>query len=498
MSERTARLLGKRLFTGTFVASAAVLARLRPLQSGDLLWQLRTGEAALAHGPVHRDLFSFPFRGAPILDHERAFELLVAVVHRRGGFELLWWCNLALVVFAALAAARLARRMVEQIAPVVLATGVVLAAGAPRLELRAEAATFFAIAIAHALRRRADEAERGSSGRWRGLARRLSPIVVAAVAAPFHGLALLVALVPLAHLGEAVVAVVRGERAATRRRTLAIDAVVAIAVVGASELASPGLLANLRVSATGPTFMRHIIEWYSPLRYARQSGDVTTLAAIGVALLALAGLVAMAREGRARVADVLLLAALSLLGLRFVRLTALPLLGAMPWAIAGLAELARRAFAALRSRASLGAMGALFALSVAHLAAAAQLHDVVGFDWSRQPCAAVAWLRGHRPEAALFHAYNQGALLIYEGWPTRGVVIDPRAWTLYPEWYARRYYDALATPARFEAWADEAPFDTVLLPKNHAGTSALARHLSSAPRWAIAYADEQAVAFVRR
>lgn len=501
MSGRSLRAIVEPALAAIGVATVAILVRLQPLRSADLLWQLRTGEVVASRGAaVHADLFTFALRGAPIRDHEAAFEAFVAWSVHRGGFPLLWWLNLGLVVVAALAAAHVARRLVRDVPSVVVASAVVLAAASTRLELRAETATFCAIALAYAARRRADVPIEGAAPRaWAGVAWRLAPLGVAVVAAPFHGLALLVAAAPAAHLGEALVAYARRSSPPPRPRHVALDAAVMAAIVLAVEIASPGLLANVLASATGPTFMQHIIEWYSPLRYARASGDVTPLVAIGVAFASVGGLLAMVRDGRARIADALLVSALALLGCRFVRLTALPLLAALPWAIAGIAELVRLALLRLRPRAaSLAVQVAAFALVLAHVGAGAQLRGVAGFDWGRQPRAAVAWLRARRPNAALFHGYNQGALLIYEQYPPRGVVIDPRAWTLYPEWYARRYYDALAMPEAFEAWADTAPFDTVLLPRNHAGTSALTRHLSETPRWSLAYEDELARVFVRR
>jgi hypothetical protein len=111
---------------------------------------------------------------------------------------------------------------------------------------------------------------------------------------------------------------------------------------------------------------------------------------------------------------------------------------------------------------------------------------------------AVAYLRARRPNAALFHPYNFGSYLIFTGYPPRGVVIDPRAQMVYPNDYALRYYRATSEPRVFDQWADEAPFDTVLLSRRHKGTRPLREHLTSSPQWRVVHEDAVAIIFVRR
>jgi hypothetical protein len=122
---------------------------------------------------------------------------------------------------------------------------------------------------------------------------------------------------------------------------------------------------------------------------------------------------------------------------------------------------------------------------------------IVAFDYSNQPVDAVEWLRVRIPDARLFHAYNEGAYLLYERFPPRGVVIDPRAAMLYPDSYAATYYAALEDPAAFERWAAAAPFDTVLLGDEHKTTAVLRRYLRDSPRWTPVYDDGAFVVFVR-
>ena len=76
-----------------------------PLGNTDVFWQVRAGELALATGRVpDTDPFSYTIHGAPWNNHEWAFEILAALLHRAfgwGAFRLLVltvWGGTALVV----------------------------------------------------------------------------------------------------------------------------------------------------------------------------------------------------------------------------------------------------------------------------------------------------------------------------------------------------------------------------------------------------------------
>jgi hypothetical protein len=78
------------------------------------------------------------------------------------------------------------------------------------------------------------------------------------------------------------------------------------------------------------------------------------------------------------------------------------------------------------------------------------------------------------------------------------VVIDARAPTVYPNDYAERYYAAVSDPATFQSWANEAPFDTVLLQKGHKSSAPLRDWLGTAPAWRTIYEDRLSIVFERR
>jgi hypothetical protein len=217
-----------------------------------------------------------------------------------------------------------------------------------------------------------------------------------------------------------------------------------------------------------------------------------------MATVAAMGLRVRAREGRATVADALVVVLLCIPGVLRVRFAALPLLAAMPWVVGGLGAAIERLVARAPSRLR-PAFGALACgISITIVTAQLGLLPVVGFDFTEQPEGAVGWLTARRPNARLLHSFNFGAYLILRRFPASGVMIDPRAATVYPEWYARAYYDALSSPVRFEEWVQRDGFDTVLLHRRHRGSASLRDYLVSHPRWKLAYADSVAVVFVRR
>ena len=473
------------------VVVLAAAARLRPFRNPDVLWQVRTGDLVLeSWRAVPVDHFTSTLRGQPIHDHEPAFEALVALVDRASGLGALWWINLALVILACVVAWRYAARLVPSTHARLVAIAVVIIGVAPRLELRAEAVSFLAITVAHALRR-VDEGE--ATPRW---SQRLAPILCAAAAAPFHGLALLTFLVPTAHAGETLL---RGPRRRGAWRSIAIDVGVALGCVLATELVVRGTLANVFGNAGAEAFKRHIIEGYSPLHFLARAHDPQPIFALAIALIAAAALLALCRARRARFADVLLVLAMVIPGLKWTRFSALAALAALPWVTAGVAAVADFVLRRTRALVSLGAV--LIAAATCIYAVTDNLgrdKRLTGFDWSGQPVGAVEWLRAHRPDPTLFNSYNYGPYLIYVRYPPRGVSIDTRSATVYSNDYADRYYAALADPTVFEAWAREAGFDTVLLQRGHAGSAPLRRYLESSPRWATADYDPVSIVFVRR
>ncbi|MBI2394440.1 MAG: hypothetical protein HYV09_33020 [Deltaproteobacteria bacterium] len=402
------------------------------------------------------DLFSYPFRGRALHDHEAAFEAVVAFIHGHGGMNALWWTTLIAFVAAACAATEAARRLI------------------PSAPARIVAGALVVGAIA-------------------GLLRRVAPMFVAALLAPFHGLVWWTAVVPLAHAAEGVVS-------RTSRRAVWLDLGVALGCVLLPEVTAPGILAlNVR-ALRGSAILQHINELRSPFVLLLDGSARLPVFSWIVGALSLLGLWLAwrrARGGPVRGSDMVLLAALLLPGVRWARFAVLPLLAAMPWAIAGLAAVAERV---LRQRILARGLP-LVACAISAVIITESYGQTVamrGFDFERQPVQAVDFLRTHRPNAQLFHPYNFGSYLIFARFPPRGVIIDPRAQTLYPDEYVSRYYAATSDPATFEAWAAEMRFDTVLIARGHKGSRPLREYLERSPAWRHAFTDQVAIVFIRR
>jgi hypothetical protein len=479
------RFSGSLLLVPTASLVLGLAVCLRPLGSPDLLWQIRAGEQILAGG-ARVDAASAFFRGAPLRDHETAFEAIVATLYAHGGMVSLWWLDFALTMLFIAAAIASARTLVPSRTARVLGAAVLVAAVGARLDLRPEIAIYVAIAAAHALRCRARaDAPYGVA--------RFAPIVVGALAAPFHALSVLVVVVPLAHATAEALFARRFTRVAVVDLFVAAGTAVALVLVGSRPF-------SYVLSERTSPFGAHIVERYGLLHAYRRTHDLRPALALVAAVVALAGLLVVARRTKdARpLAAAITMAVLLVPGFLYVRFAALAPLAMLPSAVTGVATLVAPLVA--RAPSVLRAGAAVVGCALAFLSGTGELGQharIVAFDFSHQPVEAVEWLKTHLPDARLFHAYNEGAYLLFERFPARGVVVDPRAAMLYPDDYAAAYYAAVDDPDAFERWADAAPFDTVLLGDGHRTTAALRRYLYDSPRWTPVYDDGAFVVFMR-
>jgi len=463
----------------------ALAARLRPLASPDLLWQIRAGERVLTGAPAVDTASAF-FRGAELRDHERAFEATVAALYARGGMPLLWWFDFVLTGLFIGAAIASARAVVPSFVARALAAAALVAAVAPLFDLRPEVAIYVAVALAHALRSRARADAPFALPRF-------APLVVGAIAAPFHALAVLVVVVPSSYAVAELAVARRFTRAAVVDAVVALATALAIAIVGVRPFA------YVLSERTSP-FGAHIVERYGLVRAFDRTHDLRPLFAVALALAAIAGLGLVARRTKStsHAAAAIAMGVLLVPGVLYVRFAPLASLAMMPSAVTGIATLVApmlvRAPFVLRVGLAVVGCASSFLAGTGELG---QFERIIGFDFSHQPVGAVEWMRARRPDASLFHAYNEGAYLLFDHFPPRGVIVDPRAAMLYPDAFAATYYAAIDDPAAFERWADLAPFDTVLLADEHKTTALLRRYLHSSPRWTPVYDDGAFVVFVR-
>jgi hypothetical protein len=138
-----------RLWVAIAILLPAVVSLLVALPAVDLAYQVRTGELILASGAIPRtDSFTFTVAGQPWTDQQWLAQVLLALVHRVGGWELLMVLRAALAVGAGamlLLAARLRGATPRTASILVLLAFLVTA---PSMALRPQ---LFAIAVFAAL-----------------------------------------------------------------------------------------------------------------------------------------------------------------------------------------------------------------------------------------------------------------------------------------------------------------------------------------------------------
>jgi hypothetical protein len=115
------------------------------------------------------------------------------------------------------------------------------------------------------------------------------------------------------------------------------------------------------------------------------------------------------------------------------------------------------------------------------------------FDPKRMPVAAVNALEQQEIKAPILAPDYWGGYLIYRLYPQNRVVIDDRH-DFYGEQFLRSYLTMIHVEPGWDEFLKSQDVACVLLPKK----SALAVVLSETPGWRLLYADEVAVAFVRR
>lgn len=88
-----------RVWLAVALAVPALVALLVPMPAVDLAYQVRAGDMILSTGAIPRvDTFTFTVAGHPWTDQQWLAQVLLAVVHRLGGWELLAVLRAALVV----------------------------------------------------------------------------------------------------------------------------------------------------------------------------------------------------------------------------------------------------------------------------------------------------------------------------------------------------------------------------------------------------------------
>ena len=139
-----------RLWWAVAIALPALVALLVPIPAVDLAYQLRAGDEILRTGVLPSvDTYTFTVAGATWLDQQWLAQVLLALVHRAGGWELLLVLRAALVAASTglLALVAVARGARPRTAVLLALAGFMLAAPALALRPQLLAITLFAAVL---------------------------------------------------------------------------------------------------------------------------------------------------------------------------------------------------------------------------------------------------------------------------------------------------------------------------------------------------------------
>jgi len=487
---------GAHLSTGWPAALSAVAAALIAtfdIYNTSIGWHLASGRWMLAHGRVLRaDPFTFTAFGAPWVDHEWLFQIVVAVLESLGGAPALVALRVAVAVTLGLLLARVGVRSgMDRWAAALLAVLCVWGAR-PRLFVRPELATLVLAVVAVAL----------YLDRTRPLRQRaLGVAAVTALGANLHaGILIVPPILTALWLAEVVSGAVRR----TGARDVAVPGLALLAAASAAPMLNPHGWRLYRV----PIEISHLVglphipnpEWFSP--------GPTQAPALWIAMIASVVILAAGRE-RDPVRWTLLVV-LSALALRHVRNLGLFFV-LLPFAVAP--TLARfRLLGRSPAGRRLPAWGAAAAVLLIAVSAAISPWPPFGASWAAdwypdRACDALERLGlGDRP---LYNDVRFGGYLIHRRYPPHRVFLDDRNEIHEP--LLREIWAILQSSdvARWEALLARWNLDTALvryhppvMVRTPSGTPLGERGFSALwfppERWALVWFDDTAMVLVRR
>ncbi len=481
------------------VVPSAVAACLRA-RSYDLWWHLETGEWILRQKAIPRsDPFSFTSLGAPWIDHEWLFQILMQLAHARMGFHGIYLLKMAAVLTASIAAFLVCRRLAAArfSASWTLGwTALAIVGLRPRLAERPEIASFPFVVIVAGLCLAIAARPHRPGGRLGLLA------VVTIVWVNLHASALLAPA-----LAAAVAAGVMAD--ALRRREsprVPLTALALAALTGAGALAfNPwgARIYSLPLELSKALDHANLVnpEWLAPTWSGFPFFFVAALLAVAAGVRALAAGTPMAGP---RLALAGLLAGLGFSSIRHIGIffAALPLLMAPPrWPPSPVPAVAWRGGAA-----GFGACVLATAWMLLQPPAGSSLG--VEPQPGRFPVEAADFADRNLATARLYNDVASGGYLIWRAWPERLVFADGRnevhaallqeistAMDDGAAW--RRLLESHQVEGAIVLYRDER------IAVREAGTGRLSEstwsELHFPPgEWALVHWDDQAMVFVRR
>ncbi len=472
----------RRLFV--FLLFAGVLAMaLRPVADPDFWWHLRSGQWMVENRSILReDIFSFTRAGQEWITHEWLAEILIAVLYRLGGFELL------ILVFALLITATFALLYLRcEGKPYLAGFGVVLGflAAAPVLGVRPQMFTFFLSSLYWYLL---------EHYRATGAVRWLFPLpLLMLLWVNMHGGYMTGLFLILVFALEALIEVIR-KRVTGRACLYPWGAVLLLSA--AAVVANPhgGRLYRYPFETlVSPAMQANIQEWFSPDFHAAH-WQFLALLLIGSLLIAL-----FARL-KLHLADAFLLGFFCYSTLRSGRHVPFFVLAAVPVFSAGCANLFGKYLLMVSPLGRIHPVQKVLPGMLAVLCLAALTGRYLDIarrqpveEQAHFPADAVAWLEHNRPPPNLYNTYEWGGYLIWRLYPHYQVFIDGRA-DLYGDVFIGTFLRMYAAEVGWETDLERYQVNTVLIRP----TAPLAKVLRLSEEWAAVYSDEQAIIFIRR
>ena len=401
---------------------------------------MKLGDLIVAtHHVPFRNLFSFTFPDHADPDLAWAFQVLVSLAYRAGGFPAIVVVKTLLVAAAVALVGLACRRRGLAALPTALALVLAVEAARPRLVERPHVVTFVGLGALAALLADVERHPR----RWWWL-----PALTLAWAQFHAGVFFAPLLAALFCAGAAL------DRVALPWRRVAASLALTVAVTFATPAGTRLPRYLLWHTGLGATRIvdefRHADAWNDPWLFV---------------LLALALATAVARPRRWR--DLLPIAATAWLALRSVRFAAECALVAAPLVADGFDRLVRAHAPRLRA---------------SRLAA-----DVVPFD-------AIDFVTTSGLRARMFHDLDVGCYLAWEGWPRWQVFEDARL-PAYPDEFHRALDDTPNDPRAFDALLRRFGVDAALLVEPGINR----RSGSFDPdEWALVWRRPSALVFARR
>jgi hypothetical protein len=459
------------LFLGLFTMTA------RSVTDPDVWWHLKAGEYIAQHKSVpHADPFSYTRAGQPWVAHEWLTELGIYELQRVAGFG-----GLILIFAAILAAAFFLLYLRCGPAPYVAGVATLCAAWAtaPIWGVRPQVLSLLLTSLWLLILERS---ERNPNLLWWTLPLTLLWVNLHA------GFALGLALSALFLVGDLIEK--RLSAAPTHNSHTPTAAVVLLLDLLLVPLNPNGLrmfsypIETLRSAA----MQNYIAEWASPNFHHPQYWPYL--------VIILATFVAFSTtRNPPRPRDLILLLVGLYASLASIRMIPLFVLIAVPLIAKRLGNWPRspRTSRHSPSRTALNAvillpMAVFAAVRIAHV-----IHRQPEAEASLFPTGAVAFLQHHPPAGAIFNHYDWGGYLIWKLYPSTPVFIDGRA-DLYGQPLLHDFADAYQFKDSWQQILEHWHIQTVVVPPD----SALAIGLQSAPGWAIAYHDSQAIILTRR